>query len=39
MDIVLYTRRGCHLCEAVEDFLPHHAPQARIVDVGGDLDL
>lgn len=39
MDIVLYTRRGCHLCEAVEDILPHHAPQARIVEVCGDRDL
>jgi glutaredoxin len=39
MDIILYTRRGCHLCEAVEDLLPHHAPQARIVEVGDDGDL
>lgn len=39
MDIVLYTRRGCHLCEAVEDILPHHAPEARIVEIGGDRDL
>jgi glutaredoxin len=36
MDVVLYTRRGCHLCETVEDLLPHHAPQARVVDVSGD---
>jgi glutaredoxin len=39
MDVVLYTRRGCHLCETVEDILPHHAPHARIVEVGGDSDL
>lgn len=39
MDVVLYTRRGCHLCEMVEDILPHHAPHARIVEVGGDSDL
>ena len=39
MDVVLYTRRGCHLCETVEDLLPHHAPDARIVEVGGDSDL
>jgi len=36
MDVVLYTRRGCHFCETVEDLLPHHAPQARVVDVSGD---
>lgn len=39
MDVVLYTRRGCHLCEAVEDLLPHHAPRARVVEIGGDRDL
>jgi glutaredoxin len=39
MDVVLYTRRGCHLCETVEDILLHHAPHARIVEVGGDSDL
>jgi len=39
MDVVLYTRRGCHLCEAVEDLLPHHAPRARIVEIGGDSAL
>ena len=39
MDVVLYTRRGCHLCETVEDLLPHHAPHARIVESGGDSDL
>lgn len=39
MDVVLYTRRGCHLCEAVEDLLSHHAPRARIVEIGGDRAL
>lgn len=36
IEILLYTRRGCHLCEAVEDLLSHHAPGVRIVDIGGD---
>lgn len=36
IEILLYTRRGCHLCEAVEDLLPHHAHAARVVDIGGD---
>ena len=39
MDVVLYTRRGCHLCEVVEDILFHHAPRARIVEIGGDSAL
>lgn len=39
MDVVLYTRRGCHLCEAVEDLLPHHAPEARVIEVGDDGEL
>jgi len=39
MDVLLYTRRGCHLCEAVEEILAWHDPAARIVDVGGDAAL
>lgn len=39
MDIVLYTRRGCGLCEAAEDILAALAPEARLVDVSGDADL
>lgn len=39
MDVLLYTRRGCHLCEAVEEVLAWHAPAARMVDVGGDALL
>lgn len=31
--IVLYSRRGCHLCEQAEDILSALAPEARIVDV------
>jgi glutaredoxin len=33
MQIVLYSRRGCHLCERVEEWLAVHAPAAAIVDV------
>ena len=41
MVIVLYTRRGCHLCEAAEDMLVVHAPAAtvKIVDIDADPDL
>lgn len=33
MNVVLFTRRGCHLCERVEDLLACHSPEAVIVDV------
>ena len=33
MDIVLYTRRGCHLCEAAEDLLAQVGAGVRLVDV------
>lgn len=39
MDIVLYTRRGCGLCEAAEDMLAVLAPDAAWVDVAGDAAL
>lgn len=39
MDIVLYTRRGCHRCDAAAEILAWHAPQARIVEVDGDALL
>ena len=31
--IVLYSRRGCHLCEQVEDVLAILAPEAAVVDI------
>lgn len=31
--IVLYSRRGCHLCEQAEDMLACLAPEATIMDV------
>lgn len=33
VEIVLYSRRGCHLCEQAEEWLGFHAPAATIVDV------
>lgn len=38
---LLYTRRGCHLCEAAEDMVAAHAPAGtvKIVDVDGASDL
>lgn len=39
MRIVLYSRRGCHLCEQAEDMLQWHAAAAEIVDVDTSADL
>lgn len=39
MDVVLYTRRGCRLCEGAEDLLLALAPAARLVEVSDDPDL
>lgn len=36
MLLVLYTRRGCHLCEQAEDMLEAGGWRPRIVDVDGD---
>ena len=33
MRILLYTRRGCHLCEEAEDLLAAHGVLAEVVDV------
>lgn len=38
MKVVLFTRRGCHLCERVEDMLGWHAPGADIIDVDASPD-
>ena len=39
MEILLYTRRGCHLCDEAEDLVAALAPDARLVDIGGDSVL
>jgi glutaredoxin len=41
MVLLLYTRRGCHLCEAAEDMVAAHAQAAavEIIDVDADPDL
>jgi len=33
---VLYSRRGCHLCEVAEDIVLSHRPAAVVVDVDDD---
>jgi glutaredoxin len=39
MPILLYTRRGCHLCEAAEDILVTAGVDAELVDVDRDPAL
>lgn len=39
MPIVLYSRRGCHLCEQAEDMLAAHAAEIAVVDVDASADL
>ena len=36
MTILLYTRRGCHLCEQAEDLLAVKRPDTSLVDVDTD---
>jgi glutaredoxin len=39
VDALLYSRRGCHLCEAAEEAVADLLPAARVVEVAGDPDL
>ncbi len=39
MDVVLYTRKGCHLCEDAEQLLLQHGLVPVLVDIDGDPDL
>ncbi len=37
--IVLYTRRGCHLCEEVHRLLIKHQVAPKVVDIDTDAEL
>lgn len=39
MKVVLYGRRGCHLCEAAEDAVAVVVPDAVVVAIDGRPDL
>ena len=41
MRLLLYTRRGCHLCETAEDILAAHARPGTLktIDIDEDPDL
>lgn len=36
MVLVLYSRRGCHLCEAAEDLLTAWGCEVEVIDVDAD---
>ena len=35
-EVVLYTRKGCHLCEEAEALLVSHGLRPRLVDIDAD---
>jgi glutaredoxin len=39
LNIVLYTRAGCHLCEEAEAMLAAHGLRAQLVDIDDDAAL
>jgi glutaredoxin len=39
MKVVLYTRRGCHLCDEALAVLKRHGLAPRLVDIDADLAL
>lgn len=38
MNVLLYTRRGCHLCEAAEDLLAGRPIELQLIDVDRDAE-
>ena len=39
MDVTLYTRSGCHLCDDARDMLEQHGLDVRSVDIDADAAL
>jgi glutaredoxin len=39
MDVVLYTRAGCHLCDDAHALLVDHGLQPQLVDIDADPSL
>jgi glutaredoxin len=39
MDVILYTRKGCHLCDDAMTILTHHGLDPVIVDIDADPEL
>jgi glutaredoxin len=39
MQVVLYTRAGCHLCDEALSVLKRHGLSPRLIDIDSDPDL
>jgi glutaredoxin len=39
VDVILYTRAGCHLCDDARDLLEQHGLPPRLVDIDADAGL
>lgn len=39
LDVVLYTRRGCHLCDDAHELLVRHGLRPKPVDIDADPEL
>jgi glutaredoxin len=39
MEVVLYTRAGCHLCDDAREVLELHGLQPQLVDIDADVRL
>jgi len=39
MNVILYTRTGCHLCDEAEQLLNEHGLRAEKVDIDDDASL
>ena len=39
VDVILYTREGCHLCDDARTLLEQHGLQPRRVDIDADAEL
>ena len=39
IDVTLYTRAGCHLCDEAREVLQRHGLRPQLVDIDGDPQL
>lgn len=39
LDVVVYTRQGCHLCDDATDLLREHGLEPQLVDIDQDPQL
>lgn len=39
VDVVVYTRKGCHLCDDARELLIRHGVQPTLIDIDEDANL